>query len=92
VDRPSTPADSRPTPAAVSASPQDAYPPAQIARLVEQVGVGKATLPAVPTLALGVLAGAFIAFGAMFFTVVMTDNPMGFGPVACSADWRSLSA
>jgi formate/nitrite transporter len=71
---------SRATPPAVSPSPQDAYPPAQIALLVAQVGVRKATLPAVPTLALGVLAGAFIAFGAMFFTLVMTDNPLGLGP------------
>jgi formate transporter len=34
----------------------------------------------VETLALGVLAGAFIAFGAMFSTLVATDNPLGFGP------------
>ena len=61
-------------------SPQDAYPPAQVARLVEQVGVKKATMPAVQTLALGVLAGAFIAFGAMYFTLVMTGSPLGFGP------------
>ena len=65
---------------AVSPSPQDAYPPAQIARLVEQVGVKKATLPAVQTLALGTLAGAFIAFSAMYFTLVMTGSPLGFGP------------
>ena len=67
-------------PIAVSPSPQDAYPPAQVARLVEQVGVKKATLPAVQTLALGVLAGAFIAFGAMYFTLVMTGSELGFGP------------
>ena len=65
---------------AISPSPQDAYPPAQIARLVEEVGVKKATMPAVQTLALGVLAGAFIAFGAMYFTLVMTGSPLGFGP------------
>jgi formate/nitrite transporter FocA (FNT family) len=34
----------------------------------------------VPTLALGVLAGAFIAFGAMFFALAMTGNSLGFGP------------
>jgi formate/nitrite transporter len=61
-------------------SPQDAYPPAQVARLVEQVGVKKATLPALQTLALGVLAGAFIAFGAMYFTLVMAGSGLGFGP------------
>jgi formate/nitrite transporter len=65
---------------AVTPSPQDAYPPDQIARLVEQVGVRKATLPLVPTLALGLLAGAFIAFGAMYYTLVTTGADMGFGP------------
>jgi formate/nitrite transporter len=71
--------ESAPSPA-VTPSPQDAYPPAQIARLVEQVGVRKATLPLVPTLALGLLAGAFIAFGAMYYTLVMTGSGAGFGP------------
>jgi formate/nitrite transporter len=70
----------RPAPVAVSPSPQDAYPPAQVARLVEQVGVRKATLPVVQTVALGLLAGAFIAFGAMYFTLAMTGNGLGFGP------------
>jgi formate/nitrite transporter FocA (FNT family) len=67
----------------VSASPQDAYPPAQIARLVGEVGVCKATMPAIQTTMLGVLAGAFIAFGAMFFTLVtlvMSGSALGFGP------------
>jgi len=64
----------------VSPHPQDAYPPAQVARLVEQVGVKKANLPIVPTLMLGLLAGAFIAFGAMYYTVVMTGSTLGFGP------------
>jgi formate transporter len=81
VDRPSSSLASRTAaPVAVSPSPQDAYPPAQVALLVEQVGVKKATLPAVPTLALGVLAGAFIAFGAMFSTLALTGSPLGFGP------------
>ena len=81
MDRPPSPlASGTAAPSAVSPSPQDAYPPAQVALLVEQVGVKKATLPAVPTLALGLLAGAFIAFGAMFSTLAMTDNPLGLGP------------
>jgi formate transporter len=65
---------------AVTASPQDAYPPAQIACLVGDVGVRKATMPTIQTIMLGVLAGAFIAFGAMFFTLVMAGNSLGFGP------------
>ncbi len=58
----------------------DAYAPAQIAERVERAGVAKARLPALQTLALGVLAGAFIALGAMLFTLVTTDHGMGFGP------------
>ena len=58
----------------------DAYKPAQMAKLVEDVGVAKAKLPALKTATLGLLAGAFIAFGAMFFTVVMTGSTLGLGP------------
>ena len=60
--------------------PFDAYKPAKIAELVENIGVTKATLPAVPTVMLGLMAGAFIAFGAMFYTLVMTNHDMGLGP------------
>ncbi len=65
---------------AILSGPLDAYPPADIARLVENVGVKKARMPLVPTMALGVLAGAFIAFGGMLFTLVMTGNDLGLGP------------
>lgn len=58
----------------------DAYTPAKMAELVEDVGVKKATLHVIPTITLGLLAGAFIAFGAMFFTLVMTNHNMGLGP------------
>ena len=58
----------------------DAYAPAQIARLIEAGGVAKARLPLVKMAALGVLAGAFIAFGAMFYTLVVTGSNLGFGP------------
>ena len=62
----------------------DAYTPEQMALRVEKVGMAKAGLAAVPLLALAVLAGAFIALGAMFFTVTMTgggpDSGLGFGP------------
>lgn len=60
--------------------PLDVVPPARIARLVEEVGIRKAQLPFVPMLALAVLAGAFIAFGAMFYTVVVTGSELGYGP------------
>lgn len=58
----------------------DAYTPAQIALRVEGSGVTKANLAAAPTLILAVLAGAFIAFGAMFYTLVITGSELGFGP------------
>ena len=58
----------------------DAYTPAQIAEMIESVGVRKATLPLLQTLTLGVLGGVFIAFGAMLFTLVMSgDSNLGFG-------------
>lgn len=60
--------------------PLDVVAPARIAQLVEEVGIRKARLSFVPTLALAVLAGAFIAFGAMFFTVVVTESGLGYGP------------
>ena len=58
----------------------DAYSPAEIAQRVEAAGVAKAGLGARATLVLAVLAGAFIAFGAMLYVVVVTDSGLGFGP------------
>ena len=58
----------------------DAYSPAEIARRVEAAGVAKARLAMVPLLALAVLAAAFIALGAVFFTVVITGSALGAGP------------
>lgn len=58
----------------------DAYSPEQIALRVEAIGVTKAALPALPTITLGLLAGAFIAFGAMFYTVAMTGVAPDYGP------------
>lgn len=60
--------------------PLNIVPTTEIARLVEDVGTRKVALGLVPTLSLAVLAGAFIAFGAMFFTVVVTGSELGFGP------------
>jgi formate transporter len=58
----------------------DAYAPAEIARRVETAGLAKVGMALLPTVALSVLAGAFIAFGAMYFTMVMTGHGLGFGP------------
>lgn len=61
-------------------SGRDPYGPAEIAHLVENIGVRKAGLPLLPLVVLGILAGAFIAFGAMFFTLSITGSTLGFGP------------
>ncbi|MEP2031393.1 MAG: formate/nitrite transporter family protein [Paracoccaceae bacterium] len=58
----------------------DAYKPAQIAQLIETVGVNKAKLPAAQMLVLAILAGAFIGFGAAAYTAVMTGADASFGP------------
>lgn len=50
--------------------PVDALLPADIARKAESVGMGKAWLDTFSTFALAVLAGAFIALGAVFATTV----------------------
>ncbi|MCB2075363.1 MAG: formate/nitrite transporter family protein [Novosphingobium sp.] len=60
--------------------PLDVVAPARIAQLVEEVGVRKTGLGFVETFTLGVLAGAFIAFGGMFFTLAVTGSEFGLGP------------
>ena len=56
----------------------DAYAPREVAQRVEEVGVAKARLPLLQTAMLGVLAGAFIGLGAMFFALVRSDPAMGY--------------
>jgi formate/nitrite transporter FocA (FNT family) len=54
--------------------------PPDMAHACEAAGVGKASRDWVTLFVLGVLAGAFIALGAMFMTVVLTgsgDLPLG---------------
>ena len=60
--------------------PLNVIPPARIAVLVEQVGVAKVNLPAHKMLTLAFLAGTFIAFGAVYYTVVITGSTLGYGP------------
>jgi formate transporter len=56
----------------------DCYSPKEIAERVENTGVTKANLPLLPLAALGVLAGGFIGFGALFATLVFSDGSLGF--------------
>ena len=56
----------------------DAYSPKEIAARVENVGVVKARLPLLSTVMLGLLAGAFIGLGALYFNIVASDASLGF--------------
>ena len=60
--------------------PLDVVSPARIAQLVEDVAVRKARLGFMQVFALAVLAGAFIALGAAFFTATITGSELGMGP------------
>lgn len=58
----------------------DAFLPDEMARRAEDVGVKKANLPIIKMFVLAVLAGAFIALGAIFATTVTAGgNELSFG-------------
>jgi formate/nitrite transporter len=59
----------------------DAYAPAEMMERVEAAGVDKAAMPLSQLFTLALLGGAFIAFGAMLYTVVVTDAQIGWGPM-----------
>ena len=52
----------------------DAYTPKEIAARIEKAGISKSLGDPTRVLALSILAGAFIALGAVFFTVVTYDS------------------
>lgn len=57
----------------------DPYAPAQMAVMLETLGVKKATLPFLQMFMLGLLGGAYIAIGGMFYELAVTDTLLGFG-------------
>lgn len=60
----------------------DAYSPPQIAIRVREVGVAKANAPVLATLGLGMLGGAFMSLGGLFYVVTVTPgsgSPAPFG-------------
>lgn len=56
----------------------DAFSPKEIAERVESIGVAKARLPLLSMLMLGVLAGAFIGLGALYYVLIVSDPSLGF--------------
>lgn len=70
----SVPGPDRPAPAAAEAHGLDALLPAAMAAKAEDLGARKARLDAPSLLTLAVLAGAFIALGAMFAMTVLAGT------------------
>ena len=57
----------------------DCLAPAAIETKTEAAGVTKASLPASKAFLLAMFAGAFIAFGGLFFTVFLINPPLVWG-------------
>lgn len=57
----------------------DPFSPPEVADKMRSIGVTKATMSFSPLIVLSIIAGAFISFGAMYYTVVMTDPAAAWG-------------
>ena len=57
----------------------DAYVPAQMAERVEKAGIAKGNRDFFSTFTLAMMAGLFIALGAVFFTFVIHDSGLSVG-------------
>ena len=57
----------------------DSLLPPEMATAAEDIGVSKAKQDTLKTAVLAVLAGAFIAFGAIFSTLITSDSTMSYG-------------
>ena len=56
----------------------DAYAPRQIAERLEALSLAKAGTPLLSLVMLGMLAGAFIGLGSMFYVIVVSDPGLGY--------------
>lgn len=56
----------------------DVYAPKEIAERVEAVCIAKASTPLLSLVMLGILAGAFIGLGSLFYVIVVSDPSLGF--------------
>jgi formate transporter len=57
----------------------DPFAPGEIATRLEATNILRASLPARTLILLGLLGGLYIGFGGALATLVLTDNPLGFG-------------
>lgn len=56
----------------------DAFSPKEIAQRVNDIGVAKVKLPLLSLVMLGMLAGAFIGLGSLYFVLIKSDATLGF--------------
>ena len=56
----------------------NAYSPAEIEDAIETVGVAKATMPALPSFMLAMVAGGGIGLGALYYLIVASDAGLSF--------------
>jgi formate transporter len=56
----------------------DAFSPREIAQRVEEASAAKAAMPLLSLAMLGLLAGAFIGLGSLFYVIVASDPTLGF--------------
>ncbi|KKO20669.1 MAG: nitrite/formate transporter [Candidatus Brocadia sp.] len=73
------------TPKTVKIVDIDAYSPPQIAERIDTIATVKASIDTTKTFLLGILAGAYIAFGAQFATLVTCDSTLHYGLTALVA-------
>lgn len=52
--------------------------PKEIAEKVESIGITKSQMPILQLILLGILAGSYIGFGAMYYTIVKSDSSLNF--------------
>jgi formate/nitrite transporter len=56
----------------------DAFSPKEVAERINNIGVAKIKLPLLSLFMLGILAGAFIGLGALYFVLIKSDPTLGF--------------
>ena len=59
----------------------NAYSPAEIKEAVEKVGVKKTRLPLLASFMLAMVAGGSVGLGALYYTIVASDEAMSFAAV-----------
>jgi formate/nitrite transporter len=56
----------------------DAFSPKEVSERVNSIGVAKIKLPLLSLIMLGILAGAFIGLGALYYVLIKSDLALGF--------------